>query len=65
MFDSVFALTGGGPGNSTTPLTLYMYRTAFQFSDYGYGSTIALLLTVMCLLVTLVIFRSSRRDLSV
>ncbi|GAA1957324.1 sugar ABC transporter permease [Microbacterium deminutum] len=65
VFDSVFALTAGGPGNSTTPLTLYMYRTAFQFSDYGYGSTIALLLTVMCLAVTLVIFRSSRRDLSV
>ena len=62
VFDSVFALTAGGPGNTTTPLTMYMYRTAFQFSDYGYGSTIALLLTVMSLLVTLVIFRSSRRD---
>lgn len=62
VFDSVFALTGGGPGNSTTPLTLYMYRTAFQFSDFGYGSTIALLLTIMCLIVTLFIFRSSRRD---
>lgn len=62
VFDSVFAVTGGGPGNQTTPLTLYMYRTAFQFSDFGYGSTIALLLTVMCLIVTLAIFRSSRRD---
>lgn len=62
VFDSVFALTGGGPGSSTTPLTLYMYRTAFQFSDFGYGSTIALMLTIMCLIVTLLIFRSSRRD---
>jgi raffinose/stachyose/melibiose transport system permease protein len=62
VFDSVFALTGGGPGNSTSPLSVYMYRTAFQFSDFGYGSTIALLLTIMCLLVTLLIFRSSRRD---
>lgn len=62
VFDSVFALTAGGPGSSTTPLTLYMYRTAFQYSDYGYGSTIALLLTIMCLLVTLLIFRQSRRD---
>ncbi|WES63135.1 sugar ABC transporter permease [Microbacter sp. GSS18] len=62
VFDSVFALTGGGPGNSTTPLTLYMYRTAFQYSDFGYGSTIALLLTIMSLIVTLIIFRSSRRD---
>lgn len=64
VFDSVFALTAGGPGSSTTPLTLYMYRTAFQYSDYGYGSTIALLLTVMCLIVTLFIFRSSRRDVT-
>jgi multiple sugar transport system permease protein/raffinose/stachyose/melibiose transport system permease protein len=62
VFDSVFALTAGGPGTSTQPLTLYMYRTAFQYSDYGYGSTIALLLTVMCLAITLVIFRLSRRD---
>jgi raffinose/stachyose/melibiose transport system permease protein len=64
VFDSVFALTGGGPGSSTTPLTLYMYRTAFQYSDYGYGSTIALLLTMICLVVTLFIFRSSRRDIT-
>ncbi len=65
VFDSVFALTGGGPGSSTQPLTLYMYRTAFQYSDYGYGSTIALLLTAMCLVITLFIFRSSRRDITV
>jgi raffinose/stachyose/melibiose transport system permease protein len=64
VFDSVFALTSGGPGDSTTPLTLYMYRTAFQYSDYGYGATVAMLLTIMCLIVTLFIFRSSRRDIT-
>ena len=65
VFDSVYALTLGGPGTSTTPLTLYMYAEAFQYSDYGYGSTIALLLTVLCLIVTVFIFRSSRRDITV
>nr|WP_232303912.1 sugar ABC transporter permease [Pseudofrankia sp. DC12] len=64
VFDSIVALTNGGPGNATTPLTLYMFQTSFTYSDYGYGSTIALLLTVVCLLVTLVIFRVSRRDLT-
>ncbi len=64
VFDSVLALTNGGPGNSTTPLTLYMFQTAFSYGDYGYGSTIALLLTVICLIVTVFIFRSSRRDLT-
>jgi multiple sugar transport system permease protein/raffinose/stachyose/melibiose transport system permease protein len=64
VFDSVLALTNGGPGSDTTPLTLYMFRTAFSYGDYGYGSTIALLLTVICLGVTLFIFRYSRRDLT-
>ncbi|WP_062645947.1 carbohydrate ABC transporter permease [Streptomyces maremycinicus] len=64
VFDSIVALTNGGPGNATTPLTLYMFQTSFTYSDYGYGSTIALLLTVVCLMVTLVVFRVSRRDLT-
>ncbi|MGW2523795.1 carbohydrate ABC transporter permease [Streptomyces sp. NPDC001617] len=62
VFDSVLALTNGGPGSDTTPLTLYMFRTAFSYGDYGYGSTIASLLTVVCLGVSLLIFRFSRRD---
>lgn len=64
VFDSIVALTNGGPGSETTPLTLYMFQTSFTYSDYGYGSTIALLLTVVCLLVTMVVFRASRRDLT-
>ncbi|MGW0912481.1 carbohydrate ABC transporter permease [Streptomyces sp. NPDC002784] len=64
VFDSVVALTNGGPGTGTTPLTLYMFQTSFTYSDYGYGSTIALLLTVVCLLVSLVVYRVSRRDLT-
>jgi ABC-type sugar transport system permease subunit len=62
VFDSVLALTRGGPGDATTPLTLYMYKTAFTYGDYGYGSTIAMALTILCLVVTIAIFRSARRD---
>ncbi|GAA1011636.1 ABC transporter permease [Acrocarpospora pleiomorpha] len=62
VFDSVLALTKGGPGETTTPLTLYMYNTAFTYGDYGYGSTIAMSLTILSLAVTLVIFRTARKD---
>lgn len=62
VFDSVLALTRGGPGDATTPLTLYMYNTSFTYGDYGYGSTIAMALTVLCLVVTVAVFRSARRD---
>jgi multiple sugar transport system permease protein/raffinose/stachyose/melibiose transport system permease protein len=61
VFDSLLALNGGGPGTSTAPMTLYMYRTAFEYAEYGYGSTIAVILTALCLVFTLAIFRSSRR----
>jgi raffinose/stachyose/melibiose transport system permease protein len=64
VFDSIIALTNGGPGNSTSPLTLYMFQTSFSYGEYGYGSTIAFLLTIICLVVTVFIFRSSRRDLT-
>ncbi|HSO69540.1 MAG TPA: sugar ABC transporter permease [Arachnia sp.] len=61
VFDSLLALNNGGPGTSTAPLTLYMYRTAFEYAEYGYGSTIALVLTMLCLVFTLAIFKSSRQ----
>lgn len=64
VFDSVLALTNGGPGQATTPLTLYMFNTAFSNGEYGYGSTIATSLAILSLLVTLLIFGSARRDVA-
>jgi len=61
VFDSLLALNNGGPGTQTAPLTLYMYRTAFEYAEYGYGSTIAVVLTLLCLLFTLSIFRASSK----
>ncbi|WP_433088695.1 carbohydrate ABC transporter permease [Dactylosporangium sp. CA-052675] len=64
VFDSIVALNNGGPGYQTTPLNLLMFKTAFSFGDFGYGSTLALVITLVCLTVTLFVFRSSRRDLT-
>lgn len=61
VFDSLLALNNGGPGTTTAPLTLYMYRTAFEYAEYGYGSTIALVLTLLCLVFTLAVFKSSSK----
>ena len=64
VFDSIYALTGGGPGSGSTPLTLLMYRTSFFYGDYGYGATIAFGLTLLSLVVTLFIFRANRRNVT-
>ena len=60
MFDSILALTNGGPGTSTAPFNLFMYWTAFYYTDFGYGSSMAVLITGMSLLVTVAVFRSFR-----
>ncbi|HTX00468.1 MAG TPA: sugar ABC transporter permease [Acidimicrobiales bacterium] len=64
VFDSILALNGGGPGTDTTPLNLYMFQTSFEYNDWGYGAAIAVLITVLSLTVTLLVFRSLRRDLT-
>lgn len=43
VFDLVFVLTGGGPGGSTTSLSLYGYRY-FLGGDFGYGSAVSVIL---------------------
>jgi raffinose/stachyose/melibiose transport system permease protein len=64
VFDSVVALTNGGPGQATTPLTLYMFNNAFSYGEYGYASAIATALSMICLMITLAVFGFARRDVT-
>lgn len=50
MFESALALTGGGPGNATKSLSMYMYNVAFTYSKMGYGSVIAIFIFALCFL---------------
>lgn len=44
VFDQIFILTQGGPGFSTETVSLYIYRTAFRFSDFGYAAAMSFVL---------------------
>lgn len=41
VFDAVYVLTGGGPGNATETLSIYAYKVLFQTLQFGYGSALA------------------------
>ncbi len=43
----IIALTGGGPIDATTTVALHMYQHSFQYFHIGYGSTIAILMSVV------------------
>jgi multiple sugar transport system permease protein len=53
VFDAVYVLTGGGPGNSTETLSIYAYKTLFQTLQFGYGSALATAMSFVVLLLTL------------
>ncbi|MGY4690990.1 carbohydrate ABC transporter permease [Salibacterium sp. K-3] len=47
LFDEPFNLTGGGPGNSTMTLGLYIYENGFEYFDFSYGSAVAYVVVVL------------------
>lgn len=47
IFDKVYALTGGGPGQATETLSMYVYRLGFKFFDVGLASTAAVVMIVV------------------
>lgn len=52
IIDIIVVSTGGGPGSSTESLTMYVFRTALTFGNYGYAAAIAFVLLVLVVLFT-------------
>jgi multiple sugar transport system permease protein len=53
VFDVVYVMTQGGPGNSTEVLSMLAYKTAFGALDVGRGAAVATVVTVMVLILSL------------
>jgi len=51
-FDIPYTMTKGGPGSATQTLAMLIHKTTVDYLDLGYGSTLAVLMFVMSLLVT-------------
>ena len=49
VFDIVFVMTGGGPAGATEMLGTYAYSSAFQLNRISYGTTLAMVITVMAI----------------
>lgn len=62
VFTQVLLMTQGGPADQTQVLLTYMYQQAFTFLDLGYGSAIAVLLTVLVFAVSALQLRIMRRQ---
>lgn len=50
VFDQIWMLTGGGPGEATRFISIHLFRTILGTQEYGYGSA----MTVLILYITIV-----------
>jgi multiple sugar transport system permease protein len=60
-FATNFLLTQGGPGLATTTWTLYIYRQGMQLFEMGYASSLAVVLFLLVLVVTILQFVARRK----
>ena len=62
-FDVIKTTTDGGPGDQTQVMALYMINTAFGANQAGYGTAIAVLLSIITLVGSMLILRlAGERD---
>jgi multiple sugar transport system permease protein len=55
VFDIIYVMTGGGPGNATTVLAWLAFQTSFASLDFGRGNAIAYVIA-MCTLALSVLY---------
>ncbi|MGB4008087.1 MAG: sugar ABC transporter permease, partial [Bacillota bacterium] len=53
VFDKMYALTGGGPGNATETITYYIYRYGFRYFQTGYAAAASIIMVVMVLIFSI------------
>lgn len=51
LFDQIFVMTNGGPGTSTLTMVQYLYTSAFQNFEMGYGSAIEVVILIILVLL--------------
>lgn len=61
VFDTVYVLTGGGPGTATELLSFYAYAAGFRTFNMGFTSTVAWATVILMTIVFLLYLRAFRR----
>jgi len=62
LFDIVYSLTGGGPGGSTTVVSMLIYRESFEYMKFGQGAAMSYLLLLFVLILVVVYSRMFKEE---
>ena len=61
VFAQPYIITGGGPGNYSRTVVMYLYETAWRYFRFGYASAISVVLAAIMIVVTIILFYVMRR----
>ena len=61
VFTQAYVLTGGGPGNATTTMVLFLYEQGFRFFKLGLASAVAWVLFLIILVITVFQFLGQKK----
>jgi multiple sugar transport system permease protein len=61
-FTPIWVLTRGGPGFTTTTLSIYIYKLAFERYDFGLAAAVGTLWFLLLAVGTYIILRVSRKQ---
>ncbi|MBN2324581.1 MAG: sugar ABC transporter permease [Spirochaetes bacterium] len=61
VFDTIYILTGGGPGTATELLNFYIYLRGFRAFDLGYGTAMSWVQLIVIIAMFMFFIRSLKR----
>ena len=61
VFDTVYILTGGGPGTATEMLNFYIYLKGFRAFDLGYGTAMSWIQLIVIIAMFMYVIKSLKR----
>jgi multiple sugar transport system permease protein len=64
IFDSVFILTGGGPGRATETLNILAYKMTFEFWNIGEASALAVLVWIAFFVFCNMFYQAAKKRLN-
>jgi len=62
VFDIIYVLTGGGPGDSTAMISWFAYAEIFKFLNLGHGLALAIVIALIMLVLILIYLRLLRTE---
>lgn len=63
VFDLIFVLTGGGPGNATETISILAYKVMFSQTNFGEGSALSVIVFVCVAIISAIYIKILGKDL--